>query len=181
MSRLAIACAFVILGLNAQQSQNPSPMVEPTRAHTRLTETSPKGRREKLDLGTLFIPAGPRTTTILFFFHGGQWLPELAGARNRMAVVSVQAGSGSGTYARLFAEEGRFTELLKEAESKAGYRFTRVVLGGWSAGCGAVRQILRSSDAYARTNAIVLIDGMHTDYEEGHPGPLESKLGTENL
>jgi hypothetical protein len=181
MHRLLIACALFLCAARAQRSQNPSPMVEHTRAHTRLKEVLPPGRREKLELGTLFIPSGMKPTTVLFFFHGGTWLPELAGARNRMAVVSVQAGSGSATYARLFSEDDRFRTLLKEAEQKAGVRFTRVVLGGWSAGCGAVRQILRSPDAYARTSSVVLIDGIHTDYADGHSGPLESKLGTENL
>lgn len=171
---LLIACALLIPAARAQQAQNPSPMVEHTRAHTRLKESIPPGRREKLELGTLFIPARVKPTTILFFFHGGEWLPELAAARNRIAVVTVQAGAGSGTYSRLFTDESRFPALLKEAESKAGVRFKNVTLGGWSAGCGAVRQILRSTDAYARTTGILLIDGMHTDYADG-------KLGTENL
>ena len=74
-------------------------MVEHTRAHPRLKEQSPPGRREKLALGTLFLPAGMKTANgvgLLFFFHGGTWLPEVAAAQNKMAVVTVQAGSGSG-------------------------------------------------------------------------------------
>jgi hypothetical protein len=66
----AIACGIAC----AQQSQNPSPMVEHTRAHPRLKEQSPPGRREKLQLGTLFLPAGRKPANgmpILFFFHGG--------------------------------------------------------------------------------------------------------------
>ncbi len=165
----------------AQQAQNPSPMVEHTRAHRRLPEHSPDGRREKLALGTLFIPAGTKPTAILFFFHGGTWLPEVAAAQNKVAVVSVQAGSGSGTYARLFEDAGRFAALFKEAEDKAGTHFAKVMLGGWSAGCGAIRQILKSPDAYARTAAALMIDGIHTDYVDGKPGPLESKIGPENL
>jgi len=98
-----------------------------------------------------------------------------------MAVISVQAGSGSSTYARLFTDEARFPAMLKEAEEKAGLHFSRVILGGWSAGCGAVRQILRAPDAYARTFAIILIDGIHTDYENGRPGPQESQLTPDNL
>jgi hypothetical protein len=98
-----------------------------------------------------------------------------------MAVISVQAGSGSGTYARLFSDEARFPALVKEAEAKAGMRFSRVILGGWSAGCGAVRQILQAPAGYARANAVVLIDGVHTDYENGKPGPQESQLTPENL
>lgn len=181
MTKFARLLVFAAVCGQAQQPQNPSPMVEHTRAHPRLKEQSPPGRREKLELGTLFIPAGVKPTTVLFFFHGGTWLPEVAAARNRMAVVSVQAGSGSGTYARLFTDEARFPALLNDAESKAELHFARVILGGWSAGCGAVRQILRSSDAYARTSAVLLIDGIHTDYADGKPGPLESKIGADNL
>ena len=44
-----------------------------------------------------------------------------------------------------------------------------------------MRQILRAPDGYARANAVVLIDGIHTDYENGRPGPEESQLATGNL
>jgi hypothetical protein len=169
-------------GLCAQQ--NPSPMVEHTRAHQRLTEQAPPGRREKLELGTLFIPAALEAASdppLLFFFHGGDWLPELAAARNRMAVVSVQVGGVSETYAKLFENANRFHDLIREAETKSHMRFDPVLLGGWSAGCGAVRQILRSADSYARVEGALAIDGIHTDYVDGKPGPLESKLDTANL
>jgi hypothetical protein len=178
-----LACVLSVGTMHAQQAQNPSPMVEHTRAHQRLKEQSPPGRREKLELGTLFLPAGEKANagTLLFFFHGGTWLPEIAAAENRMAVVTVQAGSGSGTYARLFEDPARFPALLKEAEDKAGVRFGHVLLGGWSAGCGAIRQILRAPASYARVDAALMIDGIHTNYVDGKPGPLESKIGGENL
>jgi hypothetical protein len=159
-------------------------MVEHTREHPRLKEESPGGRRQQLELGTLFVPGAvnpARDTTLLFFFHGGTWLPEVAAAVNRVSVVSVQAGTGSATYARLFESPGRFLALVNEAETKSGIRFDRVILGGWSAGCGAIRQILKTPAAYDRIDSALLIDGIHTDYPDGHPGPLESKIGTENL
>jgi len=177
----ALITALLVGGAIAQQPQNPSPMVEHTRAHRRLTEVSPPGRREKLELGTLFIPAGVKPATVLFFFHGGTWLPEVAAAQNRVAVVSVQAGSGSSTYARLFESADRFPALVGEAESKAGAPFARVLVGGWSAGCGAIRQILKTPASYQRIAGALMIDGIHTDYTDGKPGPLESKIGTENL
>ena len=181
-SRLLITALLTFARLHAQQSQNPSPMVEHTRAHPRLTQQTPPGRREKLELGTLFVPPGMKNgAPVLFFFHGGTWLPEVAGARDHVAIVSVQAGSGSATYAKLFENPSRFLSLLEDAESKAGVRFGRVIVGGWSAGCGAVRQILRAPEAYARVNAALMIDGIHTDYAGGKPGPLESELGKENL
>lgn len=171
----ALACCAL-----AQQAQNPSPMVEHTRAHRRLSEEHPAGRREKLELGTLYLPK-PKPRALLFFFHGGTWLPEVAAARNGVAVVTVQAGAGSGTYSRLFDDESRFSRLLSEAEAKSGTTFRRVLLGGWSAGCGAVRRILQTPGGYRRVDAALLIDGIHTDYPAGKPGPLESRIAVENL
>jgi hypothetical protein len=165
----------------AQQPQNPSPMVEHTRTHPRLKEETPPGRREKLELGTLFLPAGLQPKTLLFFFHGGGWLPEVAASRNRIAVVSVQSGAGSGTYALQFDDARRFSRILEEAQAKAGVKIERVILGGWSAGCGAIREILKTPASYARVDTVLLIDGIHTDYMDGKPGPLESKIGTANL
>jgi len=182
--RLLLACLFASGAAPAQQSQNPSPMVEHTRAHLRVPEQSPPGRREKLSLGTLFLPAGMKTSgaiPVLLFFHGGAWLPEVAGARNKVAVVAVQAGAGSAAYTRLFDDPARFPALLKEAEDEAGVHFGRVMLGGWSAGCGALRQILKTPGAYARVDAVLAIDGIHTDYADGHPGPLASTLSAGNL
>jgi hypothetical protein len=182
--RRFLACLLLPHALAAQQAQNPSPMVEHTREHPRIKEESPVGRRETLEMGTLFIPAAMKSAdygTLFVFFHGGTWLPEFAAAANGVAVIAVQAGTGSSSYTRLFENPGRFLGLVRQAESKAGGHFSRVLLGGWSAGCGAVRQILKTRASYDRTDGILLIDGMHTDYPDAHPGPLESKLATENL
>jgi len=57
---------------------------------------------------------------LLLFFHGGDWLPELAVAQQRnMAVITIQAGSGSSSYVKLFADPVRFSRLIAEAEAKA--------------------------------------------------------------
>lgn len=163
----------------AQQPQNPSPMVERTRAHPRLRETTPPGRRFKLELGALFIPARlerRRELPLLVHFHGGAWLPEEAAARyGRAAVIAVQLGSGSSVYARPFQDPGRFTALVREAESAAQVRFSAITLSAWSAGYGAVRAILSVPENYARIGRVILIDGLHTSYVEGaiDPAPLE--------
>lgn len=173
---------FALASGLAQQAQNPSPMVEHTRDHGRLVERSPAGRREKLELGTLYLAPGLHARApLLLFFHGGGWIPEVAAADNRMAAIGVQAGAGSASYGKLFEDPLRFLRVLREAEAKAGFPFGRVTIGGWSAGCGALRQILRSPEAYARVNGVVCIDGIHADYANGTPGPLESVLGPDNL
>lgn len=168
-----------------QRGQNPSPMVEHTRSHPRLPNEQPEGRREPLELGTLFVPQPlqrARTVPLLVHFHGGTWLPEVAAARlGRAAVVSVQLGSGSGVYARAFADPARFLALLQAAEARAGVRFGPVGLTAWSAGYGAVRALLRAPAVYERIQFVVLLDGLHAGYVEGTPGPLESRLVAEDL
>jgi hypothetical protein len=157
-------------------------MGEHTRAHTRLTEQTPPGRREKLDVGTLYMPAGlAARPSLLVFFHGDTWIPEVAAESNRTGAISVLAGEGTEVYTKLFEDPQRFLRLLKEAEVKAQKPFGRVILGGWSAGCGALHQILKSPQSYARVNAVICIDGVHTDYLDGKPGSLESSLTEKNL
>jgi hypothetical protein len=167
LALLAASAAF------AQMPQNPSPMVEHRRPHPRLTEQHPPGRREALSLGTLFVPGKSRPRTLLFFFHGGTWLPEVAAAKRHLAVVTIQIGAGSGVYSRAFTDPARFGKLISEAEAKSGVAYKRILLAGWSAGNGAIRTILRDPASYQRVSAILDIDGMHAGYINGKPDPRD--------
>ncbi len=165
-------------------AQNPSPMVEHARTHPRLKDESPEGRREKLSLGTLFIPKGVKGERLPLFvhFHGAPWLAEAAAAKwGRAAVIAVNLGQGSATYARPFADGKAFPALLREAEEKAGVRFGPVGLTCWSAGYGAVREIIKTAEGAERVSYVLVIDGMHAGYEGGKPGPLESKVVAADL
>lgn len=179
-----MALALVGCGL-AQQPQNPSPMVEHTREHPRLQQSEPPGRREKLAAGTLFIPSrleGRKRLPLFVHFHGGEWLPEVAAARDgHFAVISIQVGSGSSVYARQFSGGSVFDQVLKEASDRTGVTFRPVALTAWSAGYGAIREILQVPEDYVRVQSVLLIDGFHTDYAGGKPGPLESTLAPERL
>jgi hypothetical protein len=169
--------------VHAQQAQNPSPAVEHTRAHPRLAEQPPPGHRETLELGTLLVPerlhikpGQKKPVPLVVMFHGGTWLPEAAGSRLNSAVISIQLGAGSGAYASALAGPDRFAAILAAAERKLGVRFRPVTVAGWSAGCGAIRELLRQPASLASIQRIVAIDGIHTDYVGGAPGPMESQL-----
>lgn len=183
--RQLIFVLLLCLPVFAQQSQNPSPMVEHTRAHPRLAQATPDGRREKLELGTLFLPAKLKlksSVPLFIHFHGGTWLPEVAAAKvGKTAVISIQIGSGSGAYAKPFADAQLFSRLIAEAEAKAGVKFTPISLTGWSAGYGSIREILKVPEHYARVDGVLLIDGLHTGYVGEKPGPQESQLETDKL
>ena len=166
-----------------KSNQNPSPMVEHTRAHERLKEERPPGKRIALKIGNLFLPEKlPEGAVPLFIhFHGGTWLPEVAAAKISAAVISVQLGSGSSAYGKPFADPKVFAELLKEAEEKSGRKFDVVGLTSWSAGYGATRAILKDPEHYRRINFVLLLDGLHAGYVSGKPGPKESELVAEDL
>jgi hypothetical protein len=172
--------------LFAQQAQNPSPMVEHTRVHERLSPPPPAGRREPLALGTLFIPANvTRPSRVLLHFHGPAWIAEVAALREgQTAAITFELGSGSAAYARPFTDVALFSRLLAEAATKSGSSFSSVSLTAWSAGYGAVREILSAHDHYERVGRVVLIDGLHAGYAGGRPstGPSQNAvLETESL
>ncbi|MBK5290686.1 MAG: hypothetical protein JJE04_03195 [Acidobacteriia bacterium] len=175
---------FFVAGLCGQSPQNPSPMVEHTRKHERLNEQVARGERRQLALGVLYLP--PRlkqsSTPLLIHFHGPRWIAEIAGGQAGGAVViAVDSGAGSSVYAEPFRDGEFFTELLREAEQKAGTRFSPITISSWSAGYGAVREILRRPEHYARVDRYVAIDSIHAGYVSGKPGPAESELVAADL
>lgn len=195
---IALACSLVAGGvpvLRAQetpaqkpvpappQPQNPSPMIENTRAHTRVAKTELPGRRVTLSLGTLFVPTGVRiksASPLIIHFHGAPWLAELSGMRSnpRAIVLSVNLGAGSSVYSTAFAEPNRFLGLLAEADKALApaehARFSPVVLSSFSAGYGAIREILRNQENWRDIDAVVLADGLHTSYVDGKPGAIDT-------
>lgn len=160
-------------------------MVEFTRAHSRIEKSELPGRREKLSMGTLYIPAQAersRTVPLVIHFLGASWLAEWSASRAypKAAVLSVNLGAGSRVYARPFSEPNRFEKLLDEAarafNADAPPSFGPVILSGFSAGYGAIREILKDKSNWQKINAIVLIDGLHASYQTGDsPGPIETE------
>ena len=178
-------------------SQNPSPMTETTRAHERLRQRDvpgaarsfigPAGRTVSVRVPTLAAGAG---VDLIIHFHGAAWLPEQAAAAlaDAAVVAVVNLGAGSGAYDRAFADPATFDSLLsgiaREIASVAGALLpvARLTLVGFSAGHGAIRAILREPRHFARVDAVMLLDGMHTSYlPEGRLLADSGSLDTMNL
>lgn len=135
-------------------------MADTTRTHQRLTRTEPAGRRVKLSLGTLLLPDA-RKPALLIHFHGAAWVAEQSARRwkRNAAVLAIEAGSGSAVYTRAMADPARFAGLLQEA----GGNFGPVVVSSFSAGYGAVREILKLRSNWDLIDAVVLADSLHSD------------------
>jgi hypothetical protein len=159
-------------------------MVEHTRSHERLKESRPDGRHQAMEEGTLFLPASldlSAPVPLLVFFQGGEWLPQVAAARTGRAVLTVRVGPKSGGYVAFGQQPRRLRRWIESARESAGVSFSSVVLGGWSAGCQAIRELLRDPDSFALVDGVLCIDGIHTSYPGGKPGPRESAIDSAKL
>jgi len=158
--------------------QNPSPMVERTRLHERVEKQQVPGMRFGLSLGELFVPAEVHvedSLPLIVHFHGAPWLVQysLVKSGRRAALLTIQIGAGSGVYRRAFENPERFDSLLAEARAKLSratdheVRWSNIALTAWSAGYGAIREILSGTRDYDRVSTVLLLDGLHTDYLAG--------------
>lgn len=165
---------FVPALARLQTPQVPSPMVDHTRPHPRVTQTETPGRRvdlKSLKGATLFISSqvNPnRPVPLLIHFHGAPWLIEQHVARYspKTALIAVQIGSGSSVYRKPFERTDLFRDLLAEAAQEFGLKrgWASITLSGFSAGYGGVREILRRPEYFAQVNNVLLLDGMHASY-----------------
>jgi hypothetical protein len=179
-------------------SQNPSPMVENTRAHERLTQRESKGTKRSF-VGPaakpveVLVPDRARSRDVfdlVVYFHGAAWLPQQAVADldDRTVTAVVNLGSGSGLYHRSFVDAAAFDTLMASvtrevsAVTNRPSRVGRLTLVGFSAGHGAIRAILLDRRHFDAVNAVLLLDGMHTSYvPEGTVLEKGGTLDTTNL
>src|SRR5205823_11481972 len=73
---------------------------------------------------------------------------------------------GSSDYRKPFEQPETYQTLLSEAAENLGSKsgWASITLSGFSAGYGAVREILRRPEYFALVNNVLLLDGMHASY-----------------
>ena len=164
--------------LALQLVQSPSPMVENTRAHDRQQQRPVPGARIATPLGELLLPPGLKPghkLPLVIHFHGEPWLAEqsVRKAIPKAAVLAVQVGSGSRVYGDAVHDPATLPAIL----TALGHPVERLYLSGFSAGYGAIRAILRQNANAARVDGVLLLDGIHSDYEtpqeSRHPEPAD--------
>ena len=110
----------------AVREQDPSPMVEHTGPPTPQGET-PRGRREAVELGTLFVPEAARPgerLPLFVHFHGAPWLAETAARAWPGAVVACSSVPARASTAGV--RDGRGVRpAARQARAKAGCRWAR--------------------------------------------------------
>lgn len=87
-------------------------------------------------------------------------------------LITFQLGMLSGPYRLAFSDTNFLQSILKETigviekEYQINIDFSKInlVLTSFSAGYGGIREILKSQSYFNLISAIILLDGLHTDY-----------------
>lgn len=168
----------------AAQSGAIEPVVMAPRS-IRPPEHPPPG--EHLDLRerdmpfVLFLPEGWSDATnrgrLAIHFHTADWVAvgEHLRAGCRFPLAAIFLGSGSARYREPFTDTNRFPRLLVQIEDELARRGVReriqvVDVSSFSAGYGAVRELVRQPDAFARIQRIVLSDSLYGSLASGAEG-----------
>jgi hypothetical protein len=130
-----------------------------------------------IPMGQMLIPARGGITKsgafdVMFHFHGHdavrkEWVQVMHGA----VLVGVDLGIGSGPYAAAFQGPKSFERLVESVEREMAMRtgnphahVRKVGLSSWSAGYGAVGEILQQEYAKKVVDSVVLLDSLHCGY-----------------
>ncbi len=152
--------------------QNPSPMVESTRAHERVQQRPPGGKQltiadvlaKPVEFEITPACASSPPCDLVVHFLGPSWLPMQAAedTGRPLVVASVNLGAGGSRFAAPFAADPTLFTRLRERIAALSPPLRATYLSGFSAGYGSIREILRQ---HADTiDGVLLIDGMHTGY-----------------
>ncbi len=107
---------------------------------------------------------------LIVHFHGHEPIrKEFVKTGNGVVLVGIDLGIGSGAYSNGFASPSAFTRLIESVEAEMSRRtgkkakVRRLGLSSWSAGYGAIEQILQQP-AGKRVDTVILLDSLHTGY-----------------
>jgi len=110
---------------------------------------------------------------LIVHFHGHYPIrKEFVKQAKGIVLVAIDLGIGSQPYADAFASPQAFTKLLASVEAEMARRTGRkkayvrkLALSAWSAGYGAIGQIL-GQPAGQKVDAVILLDSVHTGYAD---------------
>jgi LysM repeat protein len=116
---------------------------------------------------------------VIVHFHGHHPIrKEFVTEAKGIVLIGVDLGVGSAPYTGSFSAPAAFENLLsgvekamakKTGNAKAHVR--KVGLSAWSAGYGAIEQILRQ-EAGKKVDAVILLDSVHVGYVDNRPPAL---------
>src|SRR5688572_13040129 len=117
----------------------------------------------------LFVPDSwkPSAQTLTVHFHTAEWFVIQEHVRRGAAhpLATFYLGEGSTVYRRAFEDRKRFGRVLELIASELGNASDGIEISSFSAGYGAVREIIKHHDYFKRVRAIILADSMYAGLE----------------
>lgn len=175
---MTLACLLLLPA--AAPLPEPPPM--PRRAIAEPGEPTPG---ERIELGempgqwVLFVPsayqpAGARAIGLTIHFHTAAWFGIAEHLRRGLAepLVVVNLGQGSAVYRAPFVAPARFPALLEQVLGELRRRgaaddaaIARVSISSFSAGYGAVRELVAQPEGMRLIDRVVLCDSLYAGFE----------------
>lgn len=117
---------------------------------------------------------------LVIHFHGHEPIrKEFVKSAKGIVLVGIDLGIGSGAYQSTFSSPATFTNLLASIEAavarhagRSSAHIRKLALSSWSAGYGALEQILRQPAA-KKVDAVILLDSLHAGYTDEHAHTLK--------
>jgi hypothetical protein len=119
---------------------------------------------------------------VVVHFHGHEPIrKEFVKTAKGIVLVGVDLGIGSGAYQAPFSAPATFTNLLASIEAavarhagRPNAKIRKLALSSWSAGYGAIEQILRQP-AGKKVDAVILLDSLHAGYTDEQTHALKTE------
>lgn len=177
--------------MGIRQDQFPDVVIPPSIVKRTIAKpTSPPPGRQ-IDLYgdgkyTLYIPPNWSVTsqvTLTIHFHGAAWfaIDEHRARGLKEPLLAVYAGEGSSVYRKAFEDSDAWprvlSHVLAELNAPPDATIERVDVTSFSAGYGAVRELLRQEEPPKVIRRILLADSMYASYtSDSDHTPLESQI-----
>lgn len=194
---VAAALAGCVSGVfkPAQRLPEPPPMPRRQIAPTPLPEGSVSIELTNRDVrATLFLPAGwnqPRESgpQLVVHFHTIAWftIQEHVRRGSSAPLLNFALGEGSATYAKPFLDPARFQDWLRVVERELAQRgakpqpIARVDISSFSAGYGAVREIVKLETNRQVIQRIVLCDSLYGGLVDANAALNQRKVTPEHI
>jgi hypothetical protein len=140
-----------------------------------------------MSIGQVLIPHQGGITKggqfdLVIHFHGHEPIrKEFVKTAKGIVLVGIDLGIGSGAYQSAFSSPQVFVNLLASVEAavakhagRPSARIRKLALSSWSAGYGAIEQILRQPAA-KKVDAVILLDSLHAGYTDEQAHTLKAE------
>ncbi|APR86775.1 hypothetical protein A7982_12124 [Minicystis rosea] len=119
---------------------------------------------------------------VVIHFHGHEPIrKEFVKTAKGIVLVGIDLGIGSGAYQTAFSSPAAFTNLLSSIEAavarhagRPSAKIRKLALSSWSAGYGAIEQILRQP-AGKKVDSLILLDSVHAGYTDEQAHALKTE------